>query len=387
MSFKRKIILSMLLVMIVVSAIPVFANNVDSDVNGEKFILTNDALKPVLNEVEVIDERTILIKYSEKLKTTGLYKLSYEDDNHDEALIDYTNMTVLFENEEIRDTVKIELAGDTVLLDQEYKLVIVISPRDFSNNKMVDQDIERVFIGISNNVTLALETLKKTSENTLEAVFNEPIQIRKHDGTSSIQPVVYIPYDNQNSDEVIDGYMAFLVDLIDDRTLLFTKQSGSLPKELVELKFNFARLSVNEGAIDSDEDIQVIDQFSRVITDQVYLLEVENNDHVPPTLNQIQVIDERTILLDYSEKLKTTGLYKLSYIDDSNNEVTIDYSNMTVLFKDEGIRDIVRIELNEDIALLDKEYKLMIVISPRDITNNKMIDQNIERFFMGVSAN
>lgn len=247
------------------------------------------------------------------------------------------------------------------------------------------------------------DSLSQDTGNTVDVTFDGPIKVTTMTGGAITETgetgatVVWIPSDDDDSGSDADNMMAFTMEVIgdDDDTIRFTKTSGSFPEDSVELQFNFTRMSVSdditaEDMKDTNEqttDIKVVDILNRDSYDEVNDIDVDNDDDTEPVLDDIVVIDKKTIHLYFSEKLKTTGSYEITYEDkdDDDEEKKISSSKISVSFDDDDIADIVELKLLSD-DLKDQEYELHYKTSPKDLANNSVEDDDDTISFTGVAT-
>lgn len=368
------------------------------------FIATNDDVdneQPEVDDVDYDNKGELVIDFNEPMRATKNaagtsyvrvndgttdFDLKVVDMRNDDKTLVFDAYNTLAENTDYEIMLFggiVDLAGNTPDYDEQ--------DDDFST----DSD---AFDATDKDDAMRADGLSQETGNTIEVVFDGPIKIMTLATTplaivetgNNNATVVNIPTDDDDSDSDADDWMAFTMEVTgdDDDTIIFTKTSGSFPDDSVEVQFNFTRMSIDETTATSNLDIQVLDILNRPSFDEVNDIDVDNDDDVEPVLEEIVVIDRLTIELHYSEKLKSTGSYKIVYEDedDDDDEKTITSSSMTVTFDDDDIADIVVIKLDSSKALTDQDYDLHFKTSPKDLANNSVEDDDDVTSFAGVAT-
>lgn len=358
-------------------------NHVEYDHKGELIVKFDEAVKGSIDDVSrsymlvrYQDSRTIADVASRKLLLAAI-----KDDGR----------TMVFNA--YRDSENILLASDTTyIVDSFYGVTDLagnIVDSSLGNNtfktSMVPWHVD------NKDDAVSLDTLSQTSGNSIEAVFNRPIIIRDMKGFDAIDftTIVNIPYDTDDDDKQIDGYMQFVIEKKSENSIVLTKADGAFPDDAIELNFNFSRMFVGSNEAVSPSDIQVLDVLNRPSYDEICEIKVSNDDELAPILEKVEVVDKCTILLHYSEKLKTTGVYDIVYEDkdNDNDERIITPSDMTVEFDSASANKVVLSLKYREYLKSNQEYLLRFRESPRDLANNKVADEAIQTPFIGVSTN
>lgn len=247
-----------------------------------------------------------------------------------------------------------------------------------------------VFSKTDDDDALEADSLSQENGDTIIVTFERPIKV----GGTEESTVVQIPYYEDDDDLTQNGTYEFTYEITgdDDEELTFTKTSGTFPDDSVELRFNFNAMTNKAGGTVAVTDI--LDRVcygktvSNVFTPEVYTISVDNDDTTEPVLEEIEVVDNVTLLLHYSEKLKTTGSYKIIFEDedDDDKEVTWSGNDFTYDWDDSDKKDVVELKLTGSRKFTDQSYDLHFATSPRDLANNKVEDEDNVTSFTGVDT-
>jgi len=384
---------------------------------AKQFIATNDEVDNEQPEVEDVDEANygeVLVTFSEAMEETSgymiakdttattarYYKFSVVDTREDDELLVFNAYEAASsttwdddpsdDNDVGATTAYGELTGTvttaTVPTDHEFEIIDFFDIKDVAGNEIDYDANDETFATDSDafNATddaVEADGLAQEDGNTVEVVFDRPVTISGNEEST----IVFIPYDDDDDDSVAnDGYMQFTYEITgdDDDIITFTKTVGSFPDESVELHFNFSELSIDNNQADNTGDILVKDVLGRTAKDEVGKVDVDNDDEAKPVLEEVEVIDNETILLHFDEKLKTTGSYKVINTDDDDDNISIKTGYPK--FDDEDKANIVKIVFSE--KLTTDNYELSIVSSPKDLANNKVDDEDETWSFVGTDA-
>lgn len=394
------------------------------------FIAANDDVdntQPEVDDVSYENKGELVVEFDETMRgstttpdfvivkdsatTPVFYKLPLVDKRDD----DTTFIFDAYNNAATSATAGGVFAGSVAIpTDMDFDLVS-LTVSDLSGNSVDYTSGDEQFSSddtawsqTDNDDALEADSLSQDNGNTIEVVFERPILVKRYDGTAAPEETtsVFIPYDSDDSDSIADdGWMEFTYEITgdDDDTLTFTKKTGSFPDDSVELQFDFTRMSSdgtdanNDGVDDATNDatdVAVFDILDRgcygtgtTFKGEVYDIDVDNDDDTEPVLEEVEVIDNVTLMLHYSEKLKTTGNYKIVFEDEDDDDKEKTISSFSAIeFDDSDIADVVKITLKSSDKLTDQDYDLHFTTSPRDLANNKVEDEDDVTSFTGVDT-
>lgn len=288
-------------------------------------------------------------------------------------------------------------AGTVMPKDTDLELLSFNGVKDLSNNipdyTSGDQEFSTdssLFSKTDDDDALEADSLSQENGDTIVVTFERPIKI----GGTEESTVVQIPYYDDDDDKTQNGTYEFTYEITgdDDEELTFTKTSGTFPDDSVELRFNFNAMTNKAGGTIAVTDILDRECYGKLVnsvfTPEVYTISVDNDDTTEPVLEEIEVVDNVTLLLHYSEKLKTTGSYKIIFEDedDDDKEVTWSGNDFAYDWDDSDKKDVVELKLQGNKKFTDQSYDLHFATSPRDLANNKVEDEDNVTSFTGVDT-
>ncbi|MBN2899220.1 MAG: S-layer homology domain-containing protein [Clostridia bacterium] len=348
----------------------------------KSFIATNDEIdteKPEVDDVDFDNKGEVIVTFSEPMKATvGTSTMTIADPSavvHTLVLADMRDDDTVLVFNGYQDNTPALLALDTTfditgfpgLTDKALNTV------DYtSGDEEFSTDSEAFDLAVASDDRAVADGLSQENGDVVHVTFDRPIKVAG-EGTTT----VVIPYDDDDDDAVAnDGNYEFTyeIDSDDDQLLIFTLTSGTFGDDSVELNFNFAAMVNKAGGT-----VAVTDILDRDVSNEIGEVDVDNEDDVNPTLEEIVVVDNVTVELHFDEKLKTTGSYKI-WDEDEEEWIT-----NTADWDDSDVRDVVVLTTTK--KLTTDNYELTISTSPRDLANNQIEDYKDESYsFVGVDT-
>lgn len=315
------------------------------------------------------------------------------------------------------NTTRVELPSNST----DFEIVKFGSVRDLSNNNVDYDENSQEFTTRSSawsqtdkDDAFRVDGISQDSGNTVVATFDTAFNIGRT-ASAVVPPAlpdpsgnatantpekttsVWIPYYDGTT---FKGWMEFTFEITgdDDEEITFTKKSGTFPDDSVELKFNFTEMiavAPAAGATPSTvtktpgTDVAVFDPLFRPVYSEDNDVDVDNDDDIEPVLEEVEAVDNQTVMLTYSEKLRYAGSYEIKYEDEDDDDkvVTIKSSEIKVEFDDEDIADVVKLTItNSKKYLKDQDYDLHYKSSPKDLANNGVDDTDDVTQFAGVAT-
>jgi hypothetical protein len=233
---------------------------------------------------------------------------------------------------------------------------------------------------------LEADSLSQDNGNTIEVTFDRTVTIPG--GTEKSTKVYIYAFDKEDEAKKAtpdyskkkDVYeFTYEIKGDDDDTIIFTKTENTFPDESVYLRFDFRNLYTKS---DRSTKLEAKDVLGRQIYNEIRTLDVENDDDTEPTIENITAVDNKTILVEFSEKLKSTGNYKIKYEDKDDDDKVKYFEAITESWDDDDLRTVVKLTLDSG-NFKDQDYELMYVTSPRDLAGNKVEDDKDTTSFTG----
>lgn len=336
--------------------------------------------------------------------TTTFYKLMLKDKRNDNKTFVYDAYnsapfasTVSKDVKDLKDALdaaKTATAKQALPPAKEFT-VEYVHATDLAQNKLdytagdetfTTEDSSSVFKVSDRDDAVEADSLTQENGNTIEVTFDRPVIIKN--GTEK-SDVISIPYFKKEAyakaNAPVMGYYEFTYELKgdDDDKMILTKTSNTFPKESVYLRFDFSNLK----KVRPDGTLKVTDVLERPMYAEIKYLDVQNDDTSGPNLDRIESVDNKTIKLHFSEKLKTTGSYKIKYKDVDDNDKDKTFTSITESWDDNDLRTVVKLTLSSSSdKFTNQDYDLHYVTSPRDLANNKVADEKDVTSFTGVAT-
>lgn len=291
-------------------------------------------------------------------------------------------------------------AATAIPVGKDFEVISFSSVKDLSNNtpdySASDEEFstdDDAWSKTDDDDALEADSLSQENGDTIVVTFERPIKVGGVEETT----VVTIPYYDDDEDTSANGTYEFTYEITgdDDEELTFTKVSGTFPDDSVELRFNFNAMTNKAGGTIAVTDIlnrvgygTMVGSSPAVFTPEVYDIDVDNDDETEPVLEEIEVVDNVTLLLHYSEKLKTTGSYKIEFEDEDDDDKEVKWSGNSFAYAwdDSDKKDVVELKLQGGKKFTDQDYELFFATSPRDLANNKVEDEDDSFSFTGVNT-
>lgn len=263
---------------------------------------------------------------------------------------------------------------------------------DAGDETFSTEDSQDKFDDSKRDDALEADSLSQENGNTIEITFDRAVKVinasTELDGKEK-SDVIEIDYFEKESDAKDaknandpkkKGTYEFTYEITgdDNDTIVLTKTANTFPDDSVYLRFDFRELNMASGSL------KVTDVLKRDIYNELNILDVENDDDDEPTLDNIVAVDNKTILVYFSEKLKTTGSYKIKFEDEDGDDD--EFTSIDESWDDDDERTVVKLELTGSDKFEDKEYELAYVTSPRDLAGNKVKDEDDTTSFTGSAA-
>ncbi len=242
------------------------------------------------------------------------------------------------------------------------------------------------FSGTKRDDALEADSLSQENGNTIEITFDRTVTIPG--GTEKSTKVYVQAFDKEeeakkatmDTSKIKDTYeFTYEITGDNDDTIIFTKTENTFPDDSVYLRFDFRNLYTASNRTTS---IAAKDVLDRAIYNEIRTLDVENDDDTEPSIENITAIDSETILVEFSEKLKSTGNYKIKYEDKDDDDKVKYFEAITESWDDDDVRTVVKLKLDSG-NFKDQDYELMYVTSPRDLAGNKVDDDKDTTSFTG----
>lgn len=152
------------------------------------------------------------------------------------------------------------------------------------------------------------------------------------------------------------------VDSDDETLLILTRTSGTFDDDEETLLFNFS--TDVDDVLGRDVMVEYID------------VDVEYDDEDAPEVEEVKVIDNKTIKIYFNEPLRSKGDWDLVDDDDDNVAFSYDWS-----YGD----DIIELEITGELDS-DVDYTLTVDNSPKDLAGNDYEEEGDEWVFAGVDT-